>query len=86
MAEFLLEIYVPRADHDAVTRGAQRARLAAQRHSGRGAAVRYVRSIFLPEEETWLVLYQAANADAVRAAARDADLHFERIIGAVEQR
>jgi hypothetical protein len=85
MAEFLLEIHIPQADLDAVKRGARRARFVAERHRRQGSAVRYVRSIFLPEDETWLILYQAVDADAVRAAASDAELPFERLIGAVEQ-
>jgi hypothetical protein len=57
-----------------------RARLAAQMGSG----VRYVRTTFLPGDETLLHLFEATSPDALRDAARDAALQYERIVEAVE--
>jgi hypothetical protein len=83
MAEYLVELYVSGTDEAAVARGADRARLAAERLSDEGRLVRYVRSIFVPEDETCFYLYEAGSADTVRAAAERAELAFERIIEAV---
>jgi hypothetical protein len=79
MAEFLLEIYVPRTDGGALAREAQRARRAAAAATRSGARVRYVRSFFVPEDETCFVVFEAASADDVRAAALLAGLRFEHV-------
>lgn len=79
MAEFLVEHYVARGDVGAIARGAKGARLAAEALTRRGTPVRYVRSIFIPEDETCFVLYEATSAEAVREAARGGALPFERI-------
>jgi hypothetical protein len=78
MAEFLVEVYVSRADPAAVERGAERARLAAEELTREGTPVRYLRSIFVPEDETCFFLYEAASVEDVEEAARRASLRFER--------
>jgi hypothetical protein len=44
-----------------------------------------VRSIFLPEDETWLLLVEADSAESVREAARRAELTFDRVSQAVAE-
>jgi hypothetical protein len=83
MAEFLVELYASRVDTDAVAHGAERARLAAEALSREGMSVRYVRSLFVPEDETCFYVYEAASAEVVRAAANRASLSFERVIEVV---
>lgn len=83
MAEFLVELYVSRTDAAAAAQGAERARLAALELTREGTPVRYLRSIFVPEDETCLYLYEAASADAVRIAAERAALSFERVVETV---
>jgi len=51
-----------------------------------GTAVRFVRSVFVPEDETCFYLYKAGSADDVRKAARRAELTFERVCEAVAAR
>ena len=80
MAEYLVELFVPRTDALAVPAGITRARLAAE---DAGTAVRYLRSIFVPEDEICFLLFEAACAQDVRDVARSADLPFERISEAV---
>ncbi|HEV8461906.1 MAG TPA: nickel-binding protein [Gaiellaceae bacterium] len=83
MAEFLVELFVSREDGGAVRRGGEHARLAAEQLTREGTPVRYVRSIFVPEDETCFFLYEAANADDVIEAGRRASLRFERVAEAV---
>ena len=83
MTEFLVELYVSRTDVHAVERGAERARLAAEELTREGTSVRYLRSIFVPEDETCFCLYEAATADAVHEVARRAALRFERVARAI---
>jgi uncharacterized protein DUF4242 len=85
VAEFLVELYVSRTDGAAVERGADRARLAAEQLSREGTPVRYLRSLFVPEDETCFYLYEATSAEAVRSAAERAALRFERVAEAVTQ-
>ncbi len=68
MAEFLVELYVSRADARGLRRAAE-------------AFETTVRSIFVPEDELCFLLVEAASADDVRDAARAAGLRFERISG-----
>jgi len=83
VAEFLLELYMSRTDGAAVARSAESARLAAEELTRAGTPVRYLRSIFVPEDETCFFLYEATSAKDVAAAAHRAGLRFERIAEAV---
>ena len=85
MAEFLLECYVSRTDGASVERGGARARIAAEELTREGTAIRLLRSIFVPEDETCFYLYEAETVEAVREAARRAALPFERIAEAIQK-
>ena len=56
----------------------------ALRRSGRelreGQPVRYVRSLFVPGDETCLDLFVASSAEAVGEATRRAGVSYERIV------
>jgi hypothetical protein len=69
VAEFLVELYVSRADARGIRHAAE----------AFGTTVSCVRSIFVPEDELCFLLVEAASADDVRDAARAAGLRFERI-------
>lgn len=56
-----------------------RARGAAEQSAREGATVRFVRTVFVPEDDTCLHLYEASSADDVRKAVRRAELPFERV-------
>ena len=86
MREFLIELYVPRADRGGAEAAAERVRLAAEELTREGTPVRYLRSIFVPEDETCFFLCEAASIEAVRETARRADLRFERIVEAAASR
>lgn len=83
MTEFLVELYVSRTDPRAAEKGAERARLAAEELTREGTPVRYLRSIFVPEDETCFALYEADTADVIREVARRASLRFEHVAEAV---
>jgi hypothetical protein len=50
-----------------------------------GVPVRFLRSIYVPEEDTCFCLYEAPSVDAVRQAAGRAHLDFERVAQAITQ-
>jgi hypothetical protein len=79
MPEFLVELYVSRADGASTGPGAERARRAAEELSRQGTAIRYLRSIFVPDDETCFHLYRASSVEAVREVGSRAGLQFERI-------
>jgi hypothetical protein len=83
VTEYLVEVYVARADGTAVDLGAERAQRAAEELTREGTPARFLRAIFVPEDETCFYLYEAASAEAVREAAERAVLRFERIAEAV---
>jgi hypothetical protein len=85
MAEFLVEVYVSRGTAAGVGSSLDRARLGAQEITQEGRPVRYIRSIFVPEDETCFLVYEAVSAEAVHAAVRRAALQFERVSEAVAQ-
>jgi hypothetical protein len=83
VAQYLVELFVPRTEAHVVPAGVRRVRLAAEDLARAGTTVRYLRSIFVPEDEICFLLFEAACAQDVRDAARSADLPFERISEAV---
>lgn len=85
MPEFLVELYVSQTDRGAVEHSADRARLAAEELTLQGTPVRFLRSIFVPADETCFFLYRAATAEDVEAAARRASLSFERVSEAIAE-
>jgi hypothetical protein len=86
MAEYLIELYVSRGDPCAVASAAERARLAAHELTRKGEPVRYMRAIFVPEDETCFFLYEADSAEVVREAARRAGLASEHVSEALGER
>lgn len=83
MTEFLVELYVSRAGAGDLDRCAERIHLAATELSREGTPVRYLRRIFIPQDETCLLLYEADSPDVVREATRRADVPFERVVEAL---
>ena len=83
MREFIGEQYFPTEDAGAVAHRAVVARAAADQLRGEGTPVHYVRSIFIPDDETCIHLFRADSIEAVRAAADRACLHLERIAEAI---
>lgn len=87
MAEFLVELYVSEIDGGAVADSkARSARLAAEELAREGRPVRYLRSIFVPEDEICFLLYEAARVEEVEDAVRRASLQVERVAEAIAGR
>src|SRR5215472_4580678 len=85
MPQFLAETYTPRApDITAVAAG--HLALATEQLSEEAATLRLLGAVFVPDDETCFFLYQAASADAVRAAMSRARLRPGRITRAVSIR
>jgi hypothetical protein len=74
---YLVESYAAAVTVDEARR---RARRAAELEEG----VRYLRTTFLPHDETILHLFEAPSATVLERAGRLAMLEFDRIVEAVE--
>jgi hypothetical protein len=85
VTEFLVELYVPRADAALVVQYAERLRSAADESTSRGTPARFVRSIFVPDDETCFLLLEATSAESAGEAARRAQLPFERLTETLER-
>jgi uncharacterized protein DUF4242 len=83
MPSFLAETYLPRPGK-ARLRSTQRARAAAKKLAEHGTRIRFVRSIYVPNDEICFLVFDAISADAVEDACKRAGLRFERVVEAVE--
>ena len=81
---YLVESYVPRVRVAQIDGLAGRARAAAEDLVREGSDIRYVRSSFLPEDEMWLLWFEAPTQELVKEAGRRAQLDFARIVEAIE--
>src|SRR5829696_2885947 len=82
MAEYLVELYVAQGDHHVAQRHAESAEQASVELTQEGRPVRCVRSIFVPEDETCFLLFDATSADLVAEAVHRAGLRHEHISAA----
>jgi hypothetical protein len=82
LRQFLVEVFVPRSQTDALATAEERAREAASRLSDSLAEIRYVRTTYVPEDETCFYAFEAASAELVAKASRLAGLGEGRIVEA----
>ncbi len=85
MQDYLLELYLSRTDERAAVARGESARAAAEELTRQGTPVHFRRSFFVPEEETFFVLFEAESAETVRDVARLASLPFDRVSLALTQ-
>lgn len=84
MSRYLVEAYLPRS-HARDARAAGRdARAAAEELSREGRPVRYLRTTFLPNDETCFHVFESADKDAVSEVCRRAGIGSARIVQALE--
>lgn len=79
MHEFVAEHYFSRTDVAGARRAAGAAQHAAEELARDGVAIELVRSIFLPEDETCIFIYEADSLESVRLGAERSGLAFDRI-------
>jgi hypothetical protein len=81
---YLVETYVPHSRPQDARTTAQRARSIAETLSRGGTPVRYIRTTFLPGDETCFHLFEAMSEEAVGEVCRQAGIGSARIVPAVE--
>lgn len=83
MSEFLVEVYRSRASAAAAPPQLEQVSGAAEELRREGQHVRFLQSIFVPEDETCFYLYEAHSDGAVREAANRSGLLIDRVVEAV---
>jgi hypothetical protein len=81
--QYLVELYQPQRDGAALADAAMRARDASEQLMSEGKHVRYLRTIFVPQDEICFHLYEAQAADVVGEASLRAQIAYERIVRAI---
>ena len=76
---YVVELQLTAGDAADVAAAGELARNAAEQLTREGTAVRCVRSVYVPEEATCLLVFEASTAEAVDRAGRRAGLSYERI-------
>jgi hypothetical protein len=76
---YLVESYLAHSP-----RAVDEARARARRAAELGTGLTYLRTTFLPGDETALHVFEAPSIEALDAAGRRAALQYERIVEAVE--
>jgi hypothetical protein len=82
MRSYVIEAYVPRSDDGVASAG--RTKAAVAELSREGVEIRYVRTTFLPDDETCFHLVEASSCEHVAELCRRAGLGHGRVVGAVE--
>jgi len=73
-------VELPAGEATELAAAGERARTAAEQLTREGTAVRWVRSVYVPEHETCLLVFEASTPDAVDRAGRRAGLTYQRIV------
>jgi hypothetical protein len=84
MTRYLVELYLSRAGSNGLAAATERARSAAEAMAREGLHVQWLRTIFVPDDETCFHLYEAASAELVGEAVGRAGIGFERVLAATE--
>jgi hypothetical protein len=75
---FLVEVYTPTGSP--ISDAEQRAARAAELLSGEGTPVRYLRAMFVPEDETCFFLFEAPSSELAGEAVRRAGVEYDRVV------
>jgi hypothetical protein len=79
---YLAEVYLPRVgEFDVLTSPVV---AAARAIRGEGTPVRHLRSIFVPEDQTCLLLFEAGSPETVQQVTERAGLEVTRVVEAIE--
>jgi len=84
MARYLAELYLSHAGSSGLRDAASRARAAAEELNREGTPIRYLRALFLGEDETCFHLYEAGSPESVLEASRRAAIPVERVVEAID--
>lgn len=79
MTDYRVELHLPVADPASLAIAGERARSAVEDLAREGVTVRWIRSVYVAEDDECLLVFEAPSPEAVGEASRRATLEFERI-------
>lgn len=83
MPSYLIESYLPRSRSGELSAAVSRLRRATESVAAEGAAVRHIRSTFVPSDELCLHLFEAEDEATVGEASRRAAIEPARVVQAI---
>jgi hypothetical protein len=83
LERYIVELRCPELGWGDLGAVAERAREAAGRSTRLGRPVRFLRSMYLPEDGTCVFLYEGRSAVDVRLAAEELDIGVDRVAATV---
>ena len=84
LARYTVELRLPATGWTELQNATARARQATDEMRREGARVRFLRSVFVPEDDACFFLYEGPSAQSVRAAAARAKLGVLRVDAALQ--
>jgi hypothetical protein len=84
MPKYLVETHLPRSGAQDARAAGRDARAAAVQLAREGPPVRYVRTTFVPNDETCFHVFESADTEAVGEVCRRAGISPARIVPALE--
>jgi hypothetical protein len=78
--QFLVEVFVPRSRAGELAAAKERVRAATTRVARGDRDVRYVRAIYVPEDETCFYVFNASSAELVAQVSALAGLREGRVV------
>lgn len=81
---YLVERYVASTARDDLLPGLRRLRAAAARMRREGQQIRYVRSVLIPADQTWMHFVTAPDRESVERLVETAEMEADRISEALE--
>ena len=79
LTSYTVELRLPETGWQELQQATTRARRTTEEMRREGAQVRFLRSVFVPENDTCFFLYEGTSAQSVRAAATRAQLGVVRV-------
>jgi hypothetical protein len=84
LARYTVELRLPETGWQELQQATARARRTTDEMRREGAQVRFLRSIFVPEDDACFFLYEGPSAQTVRAAAIRAELGVLQVDAALQ--
>jgi hypothetical protein len=81
--QYLVEVFMPRSRASELAAAKERVRAATTRVSRSDCDIRYVRAIYVPEDETCFYFFDASSADLVAEVSGLAGLREGRVVETV---
>ena len=79
IGHYMFQVQPPRGGWAQLQRVSARARQAAEEMQREGTPVRFLRSVFVPEDDACFFLYEGPSAESVREATSRAKLRAEHV-------